>query len=117
MLNLEVFSISAMYLNFFFCLQSYVKIYQKGELPEPMTMLRATAEANNLAALAAAKEKYVEEMRKVGYFQTHSLSFTLSLSLSLCLTLSFFFSVYLSIYPSIPSPFVYVSLHNYLNLI
>ena len=33
-----------------------------------MTMLRATAEANNLSALASAQEKYTENMDKVcGY--------------------------------------------------
>ena len=45
--------------------QSYVEIYQQDTLPEPMTMLRATAEANNLSALASAQEKYVENMDKV----------------------------------------------------
>ena len=45
--------------------QSYVEIYQQDTLPEPMTMLRATAEANNLSALASAQEKYTEHMDKV----------------------------------------------------
>ena len=67
-------------------LQSYMKIYQQNELPEPKTMLRATAEANNLAA---AQEKYVEEMDKVCDFQTHSPSLYHSLYLSLSLSLSF----------------------------
>jgi len=47
--------------------KSYVEIYQQDTLPEPMTMLRATAEANNLSALASAQEKYIEHMdKKVG---------------------------------------------------
>eukprot|EP00116_Pleurobrachia_bachei_P015946 sb/3476208/ len=47
--------------------QAYVKIYQEETLPEPMTMLRATAEANNLSALASAQELYTEKMdEKVG---------------------------------------------------
>ncbi|XP_063691875.1 atlastin-1-like isoform X1 [Bolinopsis microptera] len=44
--------------------KSYVEIYQQDTLPEPMTMLRATAEANNLSALASAQEKYTENMEK-----------------------------------------------------
>ena len=42
-----------------------MEIYQQDTLPEPMTMLRATAEANNLSALASAQEKYTENMEKV----------------------------------------------------
>ena len=67
-----------------------MEIYQQDELPEPKTMLRATAEANNLAALAAAQEKYVEEMDKVCDFQTHSLSLFLSHILSFTLSVSLF---------------------------
>ena len=70
-------------------LQSYMEIYQQDELPEPKTMLRATAEANNLAALEAAKEKYIEEMDKVCHFETHSFSLCDLISLSLSLSLSF----------------------------
>ena len=62
--------ISVMSLNILL-FQSYMKMYQQDELPEPKTMLRATAEANNLAALGAAQEKYVEEKDKVSYFQAH----------------------------------------------
>ena len=40
-------------------------IYQQDNMPEPKTMLRATAEANNLAALASAQELYATEMDKV----------------------------------------------------
>jgi len=45
--------------------KSYVKIYQGGELPEPKSMLQATAEANNLAALATAKDQYMRDMEKI----------------------------------------------------
>ena len=42
-----------------------MKIYQGEELPEPKTMLQATAEANNLAAVANAKNLYTKEMEEV----------------------------------------------------
>lgn len=45
--------------------KAYVKVYQGNELPEPKTMLQATAEANNLSAVASAKDLYVREMEKV----------------------------------------------------
>lgn len=45
--------------------KAYVKIYQGNELPEPKSMLQATAEANNLSAVANAKDLYVREMEKV----------------------------------------------------
>ncbi|GAB6021766.1 hypothetical protein CHUAL_004344 [Chamberlinius hualienensis] len=45
--------------------KAYIKIYQGDELPEPKSMLQATAEANNLTAVASAKEYYVVEMEKV----------------------------------------------------
>ncbi|XP_074645013.1 atlastin-2-like [Tubulanus polymorphus] len=45
--------------------KAYVKIYQGDELPEPKSMLEATAEANNLAAVANAKDTYNKEMEKV----------------------------------------------------
>lgn len=38
--------------------QSYIAVYSGDELPEPKSMLVATAEANNLAAVASAKETY-----------------------------------------------------------
>nr|CAH7735989.1 unnamed protein product [Callosobruchus chinensis] len=44
---------------------SYMKIYEGNELPEPKSMLVATAEANNLAAVADAKESYVSLMEEV----------------------------------------------------
>lgn len=45
--------------------KAYIKIYQGDELPEPKSMLLATAEANNLAALASAKDLYLQKMEKV----------------------------------------------------
>lgn len=74
------------------CYQAYIKIYQGEDLPQPKTMLmvhggtiwkswtvfvrvfnvflshKATAEANNLAAVAAAKDHYYKNMEKVGLF-------------------------------------------------
>uniref|UniRef100_A0A3P9HLC9 Atlastin 3 n=1 Tax=Oryzias latipes TaxID=8090 RepID=A0A3P9HLC9_ORYLA len=49
----------------FLCNQAYIKIYQGEDLPQPKTMLMATAEANNLAAVAAAKDQYQKNMEKV----------------------------------------------------
>ncbi|XP_045886325.1 atlastin-3 [Micropterus dolomieu] len=45
--------------------KAYIKIYQGEDLPQPKTMLMATAEANNLAAVAAAKDQYYKNMEKV----------------------------------------------------
>uniref|UniRef100_A0A0K8TP26 Putative conserved plasma membrane protein n=1 Tax=Tabanus bromius TaxID=304241 RepID=A0A0K8TP26_TABBR len=45
--------------------KSYMAIYKGNELPEPKSMLVATAEANNLTAVAAAKELYVQLMEEV----------------------------------------------------
>lgn len=45
--------------------KAYIKIYQGEDLPQPKTMLMATAEANNLAAVAASKEQYYKSMEKV----------------------------------------------------
>ncbi|GIX84724.1 atlastin-2, partial [Caerostris extrusa] len=45
--------------------KAYVKIFQCGELPEPKTMLVATAEANNLAAVTNAKDHYSIGMEKI----------------------------------------------------
>ncbi|CAH1163951.1 unnamed protein product [Phaedon cochleariae] len=45
--------------------RSYMQIYEGNELPEPKSMLVATAEANNLAAVADAKEVYVSMMEEV----------------------------------------------------
>ncbi|KAL5008598.1 hypothetical protein ScPMuIL_014179 [Solemya velum] len=45
--------------------KAYIKIYQGEELPEPKSMLQATAEANNLAAVASAKSQYMKTMEEV----------------------------------------------------
>lgn len=45
--------------------KSYMTVYSGDELPEPKSMLVATAEANNLAAVAAAKETYHSQMENV----------------------------------------------------
>ncbi|XP_076148549.1 atlastin-3-like [Alosa pseudoharengus] len=45
--------------------KAYIKIYQGEDLPHPKSMLMATAEANNLAAVAAAKDQYYKNMEKV----------------------------------------------------
>lgn len=45
--------------------KSYMAIYKGNELPEPKSMLVATAEANNLTAVAAAKEIYTQLMEDV----------------------------------------------------
>ncbi|XP_048375666.1 atlastin-2 isoform X3 [Sphaerodactylus townsendi] len=45
--------------------KAYIKIYQGEELPHPKSMLQATAEANNLAAVAGAKDTYNKAMEQV----------------------------------------------------
>ncbi|KAL7731110.1 hypothetical protein ACLKA6_014309 [Drosophila palustris] len=45
--------------------QSYMSIYKGNELPEPKSMLVATAEANHLTAVASAKELYNQLMEEV----------------------------------------------------
>ncbi|XP_043930237.1 atlastin-1 isoform X2 [Protopterus annectens] len=45
--------------------KAYIKIYQGEELPHPKSMLQATAEANNLAAVATAKDLYSKKMEEV----------------------------------------------------
>lgn len=45
--------------------KSYIKIYKGDELPEPKSMLVATAEANNLSAVADAKDLYLQMMESV----------------------------------------------------
>ncbi|XP_058808981.1 atlastin [Phymastichus coffea] len=45
--------------------KSYIKIYKGDELPEPKSMLVATAEANNLSAVAEAKDLYLSMMECV----------------------------------------------------
>ncbi|KAJ8387456.1 hypothetical protein AAFF_G00156940 [Aldrovandia affinis] len=44
--------------------KAYIKIYQGEDLPHPKSMLLATAEANNLAAVAASKDQYYKNMEK-----------------------------------------------------
>ncbi|KPI92121.1 Atlastin [Papilio xuthus] len=58
--------------------RSYMNIYKGNELPEPKSMLVATAEANNLTAVAEAKEVYTTLMEEVcggakPYLQTQLL--------------------------------------------
>ncbi|XP_046885106.1 atlastin-2 isoform X2 [Hypomesus transpacificus] len=45
--------------------KAYIKIYQGEELPHPKSMLQATAEANNLTAVAGAKDSYNRNMEMV----------------------------------------------------
>lgn len=45
--------------------RAYVNVFGGNELPEPKTMLEATAEANNLAAVAVARDFYTREMEKL----------------------------------------------------
>ncbi|XP_017780386.1 PREDICTED: atlastin-like [Nicrophorus vespilloides] len=45
--------------------KSYINIYSDNELPEPKSMLAATAEANNLSAVADAKDLYMALMEDV----------------------------------------------------
>uniref|UniRef100_A0A672JQ01 Atlastin-2-like n=1 Tax=Salarias fasciatus TaxID=181472 RepID=A0A672JQ01_SALFA len=45
--------------------KAYIKIYQGEELPHPKSMLQATAEANNLTAVAGAKDLYNKKMEQV----------------------------------------------------
>lgn len=46
-------------------IRAYVKIFGGNELPEPKSMLEATAEANNLAAVATARDLYNGSMEKL----------------------------------------------------
>ncbi|XP_012672500.2 atlastin-2 [Clupea harengus] len=45
--------------------KAYIKIYQGEELPHPKSMLQATAEANNLTAVAGAKDTYSRGMELI----------------------------------------------------
>eukprot|EP00057_Strongylocentrotus_purpuratus_P006369 XP_011660843.1 PREDICTED: atlastin-1-like [Strongylocentrotus purpuratus] len=45
--------------------EAYITIYKGDVLPEPKTILQATAEANNLAAVASALDKYTKDMEQV----------------------------------------------------
>ena len=42
-----------------------MKIFESEKLPEPKSMLQATAEANNLTASVAAFDRYTREMEEV----------------------------------------------------
>ncbi|XP_030073757.1 atlastin-3 [Microcaecilia unicolor] len=44
--------------------KAYIKIYQGEDLPHPKSMLQATAEANNLAAVASARDLYYNSMEQ-----------------------------------------------------
>ncbi|KAL3119932.1 hypothetical protein niasHT_007060 [Heterodera trifolii] len=48
----------AVYIN------AYFEVFSKAELPEPKTILNATAEANHLAAVVSAKALYMREMEE-----------------------------------------------------
>lgn len=52
-------------LELFEYFKAYCTIFESDELPEPKSMLLATAEANNLAAKAIAKEFYIHAMEQV----------------------------------------------------
>ncbi|KAL5273094.1 ATL2 family protein [Megaselia abdita] len=45
--------------------KSYITIYDENDMPEPKSMLAATAEANNLTAVAEAKSLYQHQMDEV----------------------------------------------------
>jgi atlastin len=45
--------------------KSYLEIFEESEFLQPTTMLLATAEANNLSAVAAAKETYTVSMERI----------------------------------------------------
>jgi len=45
--------------------KAYIKIFEGGDLPEPKSMLQATAEANNLAAMATSKDQYQHDMEEL----------------------------------------------------
>ncbi|KAF1616967.1 UNVERIFIED_CONTAM: Atlastin-1, partial [Eudyptes robustus] len=46
-------------------LKAYIEIFSGEDMPEPKTVLSATAEANNLAATSSAKALYVKKMEEV----------------------------------------------------
>ena len=45
--------------------KAYMNIFKGDDLPEPKSMLQATAEANNLAAVAIARDLYCKEMESI----------------------------------------------------
>lgn len=52
-------------LELFEYFKAYCRVFEADELPEPKSMLMATAEANNLASKAIAKEFYTHAMEQV----------------------------------------------------
>ena len=52
-------------LELFEYFKAYCQVFEADELPEPKSMLMATAEANNLASKAIAKEFYTYAMEQV----------------------------------------------------
>ena len=52
-------------LELFEYFKAYCQVFEADELPEPKSMLMATAEANNLASKAIAKEFYMHAMEQV----------------------------------------------------
>ncbi|KAH7934017.1 hypothetical protein HPB49_020436 [Dermacentor silvarum] len=46
-------------------LQAYIDVFNGGELPEPMSVLQATAKANNLAAVFKALKMYTTSMNQL----------------------------------------------------
>lgn len=50
------------WMNYFL---AYVNAFKEGKLPEPRSLLEVTAEAQNLAAVATAKEEYTTGMEKI----------------------------------------------------
>jgi len=51
-------------LELFEYFKAYCRVFEADELPEPRSMLMATAEANNLASKAIAKEFYIHAMEQ-----------------------------------------------------
>jgi atlastin len=52
-------------LELFEYFKAYCRVFEADGLPEPKSMLMATAEANNLASKAIAKEFYIHAMEQV----------------------------------------------------
>ena len=52
-------------LELFEYFKAYCRVFEADELPQPQSMLMATAEANNLAAKAIAKEFFIHAMEQV----------------------------------------------------
>ncbi len=56
-------------LELFEYFKAYCRVFEADEFPEPRSMLMATAEANNLASKAIAKEFYIHAMEQVKFFK------------------------------------------------